>query len=147
MINIDLYNLPEAVQEELAHIALSPQQEDNFHTLLLEGEFTRAYAIFWNEAAEDLLVLQTKKHRRPTKCNGRGSTPTFKTQPLAARGTFRVEAGAATEWKLILSKLIRSCLGLEAMINRAFQLALAPGYASFARAESFMSNELEPAQT
>ncbi len=80
--------------------------------------------------------MQTEKHRLPTKCKGRGNTPSFKTQPLAARGTYRVEAGAATEWRLIPGKLIRRSLELEARVKRSDHVAIAPGDNDFALART-----------
>ena len=52
-------------------------------------------------------------------------------QPLAANGTYRVQAGAATAWRLRLSKFVRKCLELEARLKSSFQEPLLPGTEKF----------------
>ncbi len=100
------YELPEATNEELAHCAISPNEKTIFHRQIDEGNFEDAYTA-WNKAAENILALQTNNQQLPRKWKGKGKVPTFRTQPLAAVGTRRVESGAATEWRLILCKLTR----------------------------------------
>ena len=97
--------------------------------------FTAAYAI-WSEAAENHLTLQLKSRRLPSKCKGRRQVPNFKTQTLAAKGTHRIGAGAATEWGLRLSKLIRKCQELEARLKSAFHITIERGTERFALAKA-----------
>ena len=52
-------------------------------------------------------------------------------QPLAASGTYRVEAGAATAWRLRLSRFVRKCLELEARIKSSFHEPLLIGTAKY----------------
>ncbi len=97
-----------------------------FEECLSQGKFTDAYAT-WNKTAEDHLALQIKTDTLPSKCRGKGNISTLKTQTLAAIGTYRIEAGAATAWRLRLSRSIRKCLELEARITNSFQQPLVPG--------------------
>jgi hypothetical protein len=132
---LDRYELPEAINEELAHFAISPGEKATFQRYIDDGNFEDAYSA-WNQAAENMLALQTKNQQLPKKCKGKGKVPTFRTQPLAAVGTRRIESGAATEWRLRLCKLTRRCLELEARIKQSLQVALILGHANFALAKA-----------
>ena len=104
----------------MLQFAISPVTKVRFETCLERGHFTEAYEI-WNKAAERHLALQLKSTTLPAKGAGKGTVPTFKTQPLAANGIYRVEAGAATAWRLRLSRFVRKRLELEAIIKKILQ--------------------------
>ena len=89
MINLERHELPESVKEDMLDFAISPVTKARFMACLEIGMFTEAYDI-WNKAAERHLALRLKILIRPAKYAG---------QTLAALGTHRVEAGAATEWR------------------------------------------------
>ncbi len=60
VMSLDRYELPEAISEEVAHYAISPNEKNVFHRQIEEGNFEDAYSA-WNKAAENLSALQTKK--------------------------------------------------------------------------------------
>ena len=117
LMHLPRYDRPVSIKEEYMYFALSPAQRVLFETLLREGNFEEAYQI-WSKAAEAMLAFQLHSAALPKKCAGRGLEPSFKTQTLSAKGVHSLDAGAATIWRLRLSRLIRRCFELEARLTR-----------------------------
>ena len=57
VINLERYELPEAVREELVYFAIPPATMTTFEECLSQGYFTEAYAV-WNNTAGNHLALQ-----------------------------------------------------------------------------------------
>ena len=110
---------------------MPPKILELYQRYLDQGRFEEAYEI-WSQAAENHLTLQLNYAKLPSKCKGKGKAPTFRTQTLAERDS--IDAGAATEWRHRLSRLVRKCLELEARVKSALHTPFEGGTHKFALA-------------